>query len=260
MSFYQGLQAEMVPFRGHNGDQGEAYYARPTRAGKFPGVVVIHHIPGWCEWTTEVVRKLAHHGYAAISPHLYFREGIPARRPTISARASAPPAASPTRRSWAMSRAPWPICARSRMPPARSASSASAPAAATPISPPARCPASTPRSIAGAAMSSSTIPKQLNAKRPVAPIDLTEKMTCPLLGIFGNDDANPTADQVNRTEAVLKKLGKNYEFHRYDGAGHAFFNTLRDAYRPEQAIDGWRKVFDFFNRNLAASASSIAAE
>jgi carboxymethylenebutenolidase len=103
-------------------------------------------------------------------------------------------------------------------------------------------------------------PKALNAKRPVAPIDLTEKMTCPLLGIFGNDDANPTADQVNRTEAVLKKLGKNYEFHRYDGAGHAFFNTLRDAYRPEQAIDGWRRVFDFFNRNLAASASSIAAE
>ena len=47
-------------------------------------------------------------------------------------------------------------------------------------------------------------PKLLNAKRPVAPIDLTEKMTCPLLGIFGNDDANPTADQVNRTEVVLK--------------------------------------------------------
>src|SRR5580693_6334359 len=75
MSFYQGLQAETVPFRGHNGDQGEAYYARPARAGKFPGVVVIHHIPGWCEWTTEVVRKFAHHGYAAISPHLYFRNG-----------------------------------------------------------------------------------------------------------------------------------------------------------------------------------------
>jgi len=80
-SFYQGLQAETVPFRGHNGDQGEAYYARPTRAGKFPGVVVIHHIPGWCEWTTEVVRKLAHHGYAAISPHLYFREGNPDEAP-----------------------------------------------------------------------------------------------------------------------------------------------------------------------------------
>ena len=103
-------------------------------------------------------------------------------------------------------------------------------------------------------------PKDLNEKRPVAPIDLTEKMSCPLLGIFGNDDANPTADQVNRTEAVLKKFGKTYEFHRYNGAGHAFFNWQRDAYRPEQAMDGWRKVFDFFNRYLASSASNIAAE
>ncbi len=86
-------------------------------------------------------------------------------------------------------------------------------------------------------------------------------MSCPLLGIFGNDDQNPTADQVNRTEAALKRLGKNYEFHRYNGAGHAFFNTLRDAYRPEQATDGWRKVFAFFNRYLAAAAAgSIAAE
>jgi len=75
MSYYQGLQAETVTFRGHNGDQGEAYYARPTRAGKFPGVVVIHHLPGWDEWIMEVVRKFAHHGYAAISHHLYFREG-----------------------------------------------------------------------------------------------------------------------------------------------------------------------------------------
>jgi carboxymethylenebutenolidase len=52
---------------------------RPTtlaqRDGKFPGVVVVHHLPGWDEWITEVVRKFAHHGYAAISPHLYFRNG-----------------------------------------------------------------------------------------------------------------------------------------------------------------------------------------
>src|ERR1051325_19902 len=72
---YDALTAETIKFRGHKGDEGEAYYARPTRAGKFPGMVVIHHLPGWDEWITEVVRKFAHHGYAAISPHLYFRNG-----------------------------------------------------------------------------------------------------------------------------------------------------------------------------------------
>jgi carboxymethylenebutenolidase len=51
---------------------------------------------------------------------------------------------------------------------------------------------------------------------------------------------------------VLKKLGKTYEFHRYDDAGHAFFNTSRVAYRPEQAADGWSKVFAFLRKHLAA--------
>jgi hypothetical protein len=63
----------------------------------------------------------------------------------------------------------------------------------------------------------------------------------------------------NRTEAVLKKLGKAHEFHRYDGAGHAFFNVARTAYRPEQALDGWTKVIAFFHKHLAAEAAARAA-
>src|SRR5215470_2345034 len=72
---YQAMLAETVTFRGHNGDLGEAYYARPLGPGPFPGVVIIHHMPGWDEWIKEVPRKLAHHGYLGIAPHLYFREG-----------------------------------------------------------------------------------------------------------------------------------------------------------------------------------------
>src|SRR5687768_5201744 len=93
----------------------------------------------------------------------------------------------------------------------------------------------------------------------VAPIVYTEKMSCPLLGIFGNDDKNPNRDQVNRTEAELKKYGKSYEFHRYDGAGHSFFDYNRPAYRPEQAVDAWRKVFAFFDKHLASASDKAAA-
>jgi dienelactone hydrolase len=75
---YPSLVAETVAFPGHNGDRGEAYYARPTRAGQFPGMVVIHHLPGWDEWIIEVTRKFAHHGahhgYVAVASHLYFRD------------------------------------------------------------------------------------------------------------------------------------------------------------------------------------------
>lgn len=91
---------------------------------------------------------------------------------------------------------------------------------------------------------------QLSPARPVAPIDYTEQLSTPLLGLFGNDDQSPTPEQVDIHEARLAKFGKEYEFHRYDGAGHGFFYYHTPLYRPEQAMDGWGKVFDFFSRKL----------
>ena len=38
-------------------------------------MVIIHHAPGWDEWYRECAVRFAHHGYATISPNLYFREG-----------------------------------------------------------------------------------------------------------------------------------------------------------------------------------------
>ena len=92
--------------------------------------------------------------------------------------------------------------------------------------------------------------EDLNPKMPVAPIDLTAGLSCPLLGIFGNEDKAPTPEQVNQHEAELKKHGKNYEFHRYDGAAHGFFYYDRPMYRVEQALDGWKKVFAFYEKHL----------
>ena len=51
-------------------------------------------------------------------------------------------------------------------------------------------------------------------------------------------------------EEELKKHGKDYTFHRYDGAGHAFWSYDREAYRPIQAMDSWEKVFAFFEKHL----------
>ena len=80
--------------------------------------------------------------------------------------------------------------------------------------------------------------------------------TCarPLLGIFGNEDESPTPAEVNQTEAELKRLGKTYEFYRYDGAGHAFWSTDRYRYRPEQAVDSFNKTCAFFARHLQSGA------
>ena len=75
MADYEGMIAEITTVKGHNGDDISAYFARPLGPGPFPGVVLIHHAPGWDEWYREATRKFAHHGYLAISPNLYEREG-----------------------------------------------------------------------------------------------------------------------------------------------------------------------------------------
>ena len=44
---YEGMIAETVTIKGHNGDQINAYSARPIGSGPYPSIVLIHHLPGW---------------------------------------------------------------------------------------------------------------------------------------------------------------------------------------------------------------------
>ena len=93
--------------------------------------------------------------------------------------------------------------------------------------------------------------EELTPAQPVSPITLTQGLTAPLLGLFGNEDRNPSPEQLNQHEQELKRLGKQYEFHRYDGAVHGFFYYDRPMYRQEQAVDGWNKVWPFLEKHLS---------
>src|SRR5258708_2386455 len=66
-------KAESVTITGHGGDEIEAYFATPTSPGAHPGVVVIHHMPGYDRSTKEIVRTFAAYGYAALCPNLHYR-------------------------------------------------------------------------------------------------------------------------------------------------------------------------------------------
>ncbi len=86
----------------------------------------------------------------------------------------------------------------------------------------------------------------------VAPIvGMTPQLNCPLLGLFGQEDKYPTPEHVDELAAALTEHGKTYEFHRYEDAGHAFFAVNRPSYRPEAAMHGWDRIWDFFGRNLS---------
>jgi carboxymethylenebutenolidase len=83
------------------------------------------------------------------------------------------------------------------------------------------------------------------------PIQLASRITCPVLGIFGNDDQGPSPDEVNDYEMALKNAGVPYVFHRYDGAGHGF-QDFHDTnrFRPEQSEDAWQKAIAFLDKHL----------
>ena len=244
---YEGMLAETVTIRGYNNDPVRAYYSRPLGKGPWPGVILIPHMPGWDEMNREVARRFSQHGYAAICPDIYgrFGRGLPADVAVKARESGGVPddsvmgdceGALDYFKSQPYSNGKAGIigmCSGGRH-------SFLAACRVDGLSAAVDCWGG------GVVMAK----EDLTPARPVAPIDLTPQLKVPLLGIFGNDDHSPTPEQVNQHEAELKKYGKEYTFHRYDGAGHAFWSHDREAYRPVAAMDSWNKVFEFFAKHL----------
>jgi len=243
----QAQSAEVTKYAAGNGDQIHAYVARPAGNGPFPGIVLVHHLPGWDELYQEFARRFANHGYHVICPDLYCRDGH-GTPDDIAAKVRAEGGAPDERVNADCAAAMQWLKAQ--------------PTSNGKVGIIGTCSGGR-HSLLVASMTQGfdavadlwgggVIMDQTTEKQPVAPIDLTPQLNTPLLGLFGNDDQRPTAEQVNQHEEALKKHGKTYEFHRYDGAGHGFFYYDRPLYRQQQAMDGWEKVFDFFGRYLSA--------
>jgi carboxymethylenebutenolidase len=250
---YEGMLAETTTIHGAGGDVLNAYFARPLGPGPFPGIVLIHHMPGWDEWYREVTRKFAFHGYAALCPNLYYREGhgTPEDVAAKVRGAGGVPddqvvgdvaGAWNTLRSLPYSSGKVGVfgtCSGGRHAYLAACRVAGFDAAVD-------C-------WGGRVVMAA---EELTPKQPVAPIDYTADLCCPLLGLFGEEDHSPAPEQVAQHERELAKHGKTYEFHMYPGAGHGFFYYDRAAYRQQQAVDGWSKVFAFLAKHLDAPASS----
>ena len=83
-----------------------------------------------------------------------------------------------------------------------------------------------------------------------SPLEQTSNIAAQVLGLFGEDDQNPTPHDVAKIGAELKKHGKPHEFHMYPGCGHGFHCDGRASYRPEAARDAWAKTMAWFDQHL----------
>jgi len=79
-------------------------------------------------------------------------------------------------------------------------------------------------------------------------LEEADRIHCPLLGLFGEEDASIPADDVEAIRGRLARLGKTAEIVLYPGAGHGFFCDRRESYRPDAARDAWRRALDWLPR------------
>ena len=244
---YSGVIAETVALNGHEGKHINCYWARPLSAGKHPGLVLIPHMPGWDEWCRETSFRFANHGFSVLCPDIYqdYGSGKPAevagRMQTMGL----------VKDSSVMEDAKGCLAFLKSQPLTNgkvgvigmcSGGRHAFLAACTVDGFDAVVDCWGGDVVAGA--------ERLSEARPVAPVDYTDRLQIPLLGIFGNDDANPDREQVDILEDRLKACGKKYEFRRYDGAGHGIWYYHRPMYRQEAAMDSWNATLAFLDRHL----------
>jgi len=78
-----------------------------------------------------------------------------------------------------------------------------------------------------------------------------DALQAPVLGLYAERDSFVTPAIVNDLGDQLKKHGKTAEMHIYPDVDHAFFNDTRpEVYSQAAAQDAWRRVLDFFSKNL----------
>jgi len=242
------LKAETTSVTGYGGDKIEAYVARPLGTGPYGGVVIIHHMPGYDEGMKEKARRFAANGYIACLPNLYSREA-PGASPEDAAAAARARGGVPDEQlvgdvdgaakhiqSLASSNRKVGVigyCSGGRQ--------SFLAACSLKLDAAVDC---------YGAFVVSAPPEGMGMNfQPL--VHRVNDLSCPLLGLFGEDDQHPAPGEVAELEKALSAAGKAHEFYSYPGAGHAFFELDRASYRPEAATDGWKKIFEFFGKHLA---------
>ena len=241
------MTAETIQIKGHGGDDIEAYVANPRSDGKRGGVVVIHHMPGYDRATKEITRRFAELGYDAVMPNLYWRDAPGAAPDDAAATARASGGVPDPRLIGDVAGAADYL---RNLPSSNGKVGVIGYCSGGRQSVLAACNVDLNAAVDCYGAFVTGEPPEGFPLKVTNLVDQLPNIRCPLLGLFGNDDQYPSPEQVDELDRILTEQDKPHEFHRYDDAGHAFFNTDRPSYRPEAAADGWERIEAFFKTHL----------
>jgi len=246
----QAIKTPMDGLEGGDTKVGDipAYYAVKKGGGKRPVVLVVPEIFGLHEYQKDMCRRLAHAGYFGVSLDPFFRLGDLAKMTEIKqviglanqltdqqafADLDAVVAwAGKHKRANAAKLGLTGHCRGGRMVWMYSAHQKKIKAAV--------------------AWYGSLMP--IGTAMPQGPLDVTDKIMPPVLGLYGGADQGIPMAHVERMRAGLLAFGKDKRnpIHVYEGMPHAFHADYRPSYRQQAAEDGWKRMLAWFKKHGVA--------
>ena len=246
----QAIKTPMDGLEGGDTKVGDipAYYAVKKGAGKRPVVIVIPEIFGLHEYQKDMCRRFANAGYFGVSLDPFFRSGDLSKMTDIKEVIAAANKLTDVQAfadldallAWAEKhkranagklgltgmcrggRTVWMYTAHQK------------------------------KVKAAVAWYGSLMP--IGAAMPLGPLDVTDKIHAPVLGLYAGADQGIPQEHVERLRAGLLAFGKDKQspIHVYPDVPHAFHADYRPSYRKAEAEDGWKRMLAWFKKNGVA--------
>jgi carboxymethylenebutenolidase len=249
------VESEEVSFAGANGDRLGGYLARPTAPGPHPGLIVIHEAFGLNEHIRDVARRFANVGYTALAPDLYSREGppladdfaaimalmqsIPDSRTVADLERAAALLGSQPSASGRVGCIGF--CSGGRQTLLLACSSPVLNAAVN---------------CWGGSITRANPDQETTPERPVAVVDMLDRLVCPLMLAVGAEDQNPSPAHADLVRERLAGSPLDVRVDVYEDAGHAFFADYRPQYNEAAAHRLWARVVEFLATHLQGDTGS----
>ncbi|HWO07166.1 MAG TPA: dienelactone hydrolase family protein [Candidatus Paceibacterota bacterium] len=221
----QTISQNVSYFQGANG-----YFVRPTAAGNYPGVVMIHENRGLRPEIKQAADNLAKEGYMVLAVDLFQGQvletqeearAFTAQFDQAQGIANLRAAAQYLRGQGASKVASWGWCFGGRQ--------------------------SVNLAISGEPMDATVVyygGGMATTTEQLAPI------RWPVMGVFGDQDQAIPVSMVRTFESSLNTLGIENEIYIYPGVGHAFANPSSPNHAPEETADAWAKTVAFLDKHL----------
>ena len=248
------VTGEELTFAGVAGAQVNGYLARPVESDpalkSSPGMIVIHEAMGLNDHIRDVVNRIANLGYVTLGVDLYTREGGPPPADDLPAM---------MKRLFGMSDATVLGDLEGAADFLRAREDVSGQIGCIGFCMGGRytllfaCASDRLNAAVdcwGGFIDKATPQERSTPERPTPPLELADRLSCPLLGAVGAEDSNPSPALAETLGERAAASGQEAKVDVYEGAGHAFFADYRPTYRPGPAAELWAEVVPFLKRHL----------